>query len=299
LILKRGTDRVLIAGASGFIGSRIYLELRKLGFKSTQDEIPFTKRQYDFSNFTETRDVIAAAKPNVVINCAVTRPQTSASMRQDNPSNHTIVETLVATLERLNEEVQFIQFGSAAEYAPTPMQITEENVCEPESSYGEDKLHSTKFLLALNSNISPVVLRPTTVYGQGQKPDMLIPAIAQSIATQHKVLISNPLAVRDFIHVDDVARACAMLVGDETSYREVYNLASGNALTVQSLLVQISETTGKSIDQFAELCENKTRPPKLDSLILSASKLASTHGWKPEVALRDGLREVFTNTGRT
>jgi nucleoside-diphosphate-sugar epimerase len=295
VILERGEQRVLVTGANGLIGSSIASYLVGEGYESAQENFDGPSLRTDYSNLADTRFRVGRHRPNVVINCAAKRPQSSLRAAPFSTYNHQIVLNLVAALEDLDQEVQFIQLGSSAEYAPTTETITETSECRPTSVYGQDKVLSTNFLMGLSadSGVKPVVLRPSTVYGRAQSPDMLIPMLRKAVSSGDRLNITNPCDVRDFIHVEDLARACACVIGNTQSLGEVFNVSTGNSNTVVDLLQMVSTITGLSVDSFAMIEEPGSKPQSPLSMKLSPNKFLARHNWTASIDLGAGLRDLF------
>lgn len=298
MILQKGEQRALLTGATGLIGASIASHLVELGFESEAEPFVKASRRADYLNLSETILLVEQLRPNIVINCAAKRPQSNLGARPSPFFNHQMVLNLVQALENLEHEVHFIQFGSAAEYSPTSETISETSECKPSSSYGQDKVLSTNFLMALDANsvVKPVVLRPSTVYGREQSPDMLIPMLRKAVSSGDRVTITNPWDERDFLHVEDLAKACACVIGNTQSRGEVFNVSTGRPRTVQALLQSISSITGRPVESFAIVGDERLQPQTSLNLPISAQKFMARHNWTASIDLERGLRELFSRT---
>jgi UDP-glucose 4-epimerase len=295
LIFERGGERLLLTGGSGFIGLRIGAALARHGFHDVSTAYD-SAVPIDLSSWPTTKRYVLSCLPDIVINCAAKRPQSSDAHKYGHDVNHAIVQNLVRALEITNKRVRFLQMGSSEEYSKSDGEITEFSECRPQSDYGKGKLRSTNFLTAMSqdSPIEPVILRPSTVYGRGQRLDMLIPLICEAVHSGTKVRIDNPFAVRDFLHVDDLAAACIIAMDREDAVGEIFNVSSGNPVAVSGILAKVAEISGKPVDSFADLPATTPILPLGDRLDISPRKIQTVFGWSASRDLAAGLRQLFS-----
>lgn len=295
MILSRGVQRVLVTGAGGFIGGHVVNVLKGFGFDN-ESKIQKPESRADLSNYFETQRLIERLKPTHVLNCAAIRPQAAGSLNAQVQSNHEIVENLVHSLQQMGNEAVFIQIGSAAEYSKNSVSITEHDDCNPSTVYGLDKLTSTLFLkeIAVESGVRSLILRPSTIYGPNQKPDMLIPAVLQAIAGGPRVPIKNPFAVRDFTHVSDLAKACYLMIENPQNHGEVFNVSSGQSMSVRTVLSKIAELAKVDVASYADFQAEPDSEFDLDRITLSSAKIESSVGWKYSMGFDRGLSEMLS-----
>lgn len=99
-------------------------------------------------------------------------------------------------------------------------------------------------------------------------------------------------AVRDFVHTDDLVAAIAALVA-AGERDEIFNLGSGEGASVREVLALIGEVVGRPVateampGAYAGVRRN----------VLDVGKLKARVGWKPQVALRDGIAHLWRAMG--
>jgi GDP-4-dehydro-6-deoxy-D-mannose reductase len=95
--------------------------------------------------------------------------------------------------------------------------------------------------------------------------------------------------VREFLHVSDVVAAYVALL-DRGEPGEVYNVASGQPVSLRAVFETLAELVGHEVvpDPDPELL----RPADIPHLVGDSAKLRARTGWKPHVSLRDALAEV-------
>ncbi|MEU6346167.1 GDP-L-fucose synthase [Streptomyces sp. NPDC046977] len=138
---------------------------------------------------------------------------------------------------------------------------------------------------------------PTNLYGPGDNFDLasshVLPALirrfheARSAGSPEVVLWGSGTPRREFLHVDDLAAACALLLraydGDEP-----VNIGCGTDLTIRELAEAVREVVGYEGDIAWDTGKPDGTPRKL----LDVSRLTGL-GWKPEIALSDGIASTY------
>jgi len=140
---------------------------------------------------------------------------------------------------------------------------------------------------------------PTNLYGPGDNFDLetshVLPALirrfheAKRDGREEVVLWGTGTPRREFLHVDDLAAACALLLrrydGDEP-----VNVGCGEDLTIRELAETVRDVTGFE----GRIAFDPTKPDGTPRKLLDISRMASL-GWKPRVPLRDGIASVYAN----
>jgi len=123
------------------------------------------------------------------------------------------------------------------------------------------------------------------VYGPGQRSTSLIPTCYRSLRLGVLPQITNPFAVNDFIHVEDVASAiCALLeVGAPTG---ICNIASGRPVAVWEIVNLVAERMG-----FPRVYSDMG--PNSPGLWADVSKMQQ-FGWRARISLADGIAQSIT-----
>ena len=142
-----------------------------------------------------------------------------------------------------------------------------------------------------------VSVMPTNLYGPGDNYDLnnshVLPALirkaheAKLRKDPHLMVWGSGKPRREFLHVDDMARACVMLM--EQGYDGPFvNIGCGNDITIRELVEEVVSVVGFE----GELQFDTSKPDGTPQKLLDVSK-ANALGWKAEIALRPGIQDAY------
>jgi UDP-glucose 4-epimerase len=225
--------------------------------------------------------------------------------------DHNLVRSLALLAAVRSAGVPRIVFSStAAVYGnPTELPITESAVKAPTSTYGATKL---AFDYALTSetfahrlaavslryfNVAGALIRPDgTAVGERHDPEThLIPIALQVAAGKREKLqlfgddypTADGTCVRDYIHVEDLARAHLLALDAATpGEHKIYNLGNGNGFSNRQVAEVAREVTGAELP--VEVAPRRDGDPA--SLVASSQRARDELGWVPE---KDTLTDMI------
>lgn len=132
-------------------------------------------------------------------------------------------------------------------------------------------------------------LMPTNLYGPGDNYDIagghVLPTLIRKFETMKDVvpLWGTGSAIREFLHVDDLASACLFALSlDEPP--DLMNVGSGEEVTIRELAEAVREATGST----AQITWDSSKPDGTPRKLCDTSLIRSL-GWKPRISLREGL----------
>jgi UDP-glucose 4-epimerase len=301
--------KCLVLGGSGFIGSNLCRALIYEGatVRSLAQSVPSINGDDqswqhraewfygDFSNSTLLRDALRGV--DVVFHLiSTTIPASSnADVCYDLTSN--VLPTL-KMLELAKEfgvrKIIFISSGGAIYGKPERVPIPECHGTNPICAYGIHKLAIERYLHLYHhlSNLEYAIVRPSNPYGVGQPANRPQGVIANFI---DKALSGQPVeiwgdgrVVRDYIYVEDLIRACLLLVRHKGPSR-IFNIGTGQGHTLLELRAMIESITGEPIKvHFRE-----ARSADVPVNVLDISRAASELNWHPTTDLATGLGRVI------
>jgi len=160
---------------------------------------------------------------------------------------------------------------------------TEHDMLKPSNPYSATKAAADMLVLAWarTYKIPYVIVRPTNNYGIGQYVEKLIPKTCKYLHLGRKIpLHNNGTPVRNWLHVEDTARAIITIIESETT-NEIYNICGGfeqsNLETINKIL-KVSGLGEKEISNYIDF--SYSRPGQDVRYALDDSKLRSL-GWEP------------------
>jgi len=144
--------------------------------------------------------------------------------------------------------------------------------------------------------------RPFPHIGPGQGRGFVTADFASQIAAIERgdqaltLQVGNLTAVRDFTDVRDVVRAYALLL-ERGKLGEVYHVASGQGVSVQSILDQLLAHSVIKIEVTQD--QARMRPSEIPVLVGDATKLREVTSWQPEIELERSLKDILDFWRRT
>jgi UDP-glucuronate 4-epimerase len=169
-----------------------------------------------------------------------------------------------------------------------PMPYREDvDTSQPLSPYAASKKAAETLAFAYHHlhGIDVSILRYFTVYGPAGRPDMSIFRFVRRIAEGEPIVVyGDGSQTRDFAFVDDVAAGTVAAL-KPLGY-EVINLGADRPVSLNSVIGQIAELTGKT----AQIEHRPAHPADVPSTWADVSKAARLLQWRPLVAIEEGLR---------
>jgi nucleoside-diphosphate-sugar epimerase len=137
-----------------------------------------------------------------------------------------------------------------------------------------------------------VILRPFNTYGIRQSARAVIPTIISQALTRNEIRLGNLTATRDLTYVTDTCEGFVKAAESATAPGEVIQLGTGRDVSVAFLAETILKILGKQMPVVT--AEDRIRPEasEIDRLLSSPEKASSMLGWKPTIAIEEGLAKV-------
>ncbi|WP_150290131.1 NAD-dependent epimerase/dehydratase family protein [Sphingobium estronivorans] len=295
-------SRILVTGAGGFVGAAVADLAARDGHQvtvlvrnpSAPRVVALAGRcaivRADLADGQAVRAALMQARPDIIIHSAwegVGGPARAGDVQLDN------IRTTVALLDAgiATGAGRFVGIGSQAEYGRHDRRIDESAATEPFLLYGAAKLsacHLTR-QRATEAGIGFAWLRLFSPYGPGDNPNWLIPSVAAQILAGQAPRTSAGTQKWDYLHIADTARG-VMAAALTDSAQGVFNLSSGRAVTVRSIVERIRDLACPGLAlTFGQL---PFGPNQIMHLEGDCSRLSAATGWAPRVAIEDGLITV-------
>lgn len=291
--------KILITGASGFVGKPCYDLLKSLGydvigtrFKPLQGAefypIDLTRIPYD----KYFRDLMLDIQPTHLLHSAWNvKPG-----YRDSPEN---IEWLISSLKLVKDFFECggqraVTIGTCFEYDPeASIRVEYDNDISPDTLYGECKKSMYEVLAsyAETHNFSYAHARLFYLYGIDEAPNRLVPSVINSLLADQRAKCSHGNQIRDFLYIKDVARALSTLLLSELP--GVLNIGSGEGITIKELVNLIADEMGKpDMIDFGAIASPLNDP---ETVIADTWFLNEVLEWSPKYTLKEGIKEVINS----
>jgi nucleoside-diphosphate-sugar epimerase len=292
------SERILVTGAAGFLGSHTVRRLLRRGDEVVALVRPQSdlRRLEDLRGDIDLRELDLVGGGSIGVNRVDRVLHLAAAGIGGTASAETIVATnVLGTLRALElataaGAATFLYCGSCFEYGPGEGH-GEDDRPRPISAYGASKTGG--WLLAqaygLQHRLEVTGVRPFTVYGPYEAASRLIPSVCLGAIHGETVELTQGTQTRDFVFVDDAVDAIILASADHRP--QTYNVCTGSSTSVREVAEEVANLTGREVDlRFGAL------PPRLVELqVLSGDPTLARDmlGWSATTSLRDGLERTF------
>ena len=268
--------KIFLTGQEGFIGKEILRLTREAGHEVMGLERPSRMANPPWGE-------IAAFAPEVCIHCAwIATP--GVYLESPENINHrewslALVRKLAATGTR-----RFVIAGTCAEYGPSQHPMQEGVGTCPSTLYGREKnlLRVALEEESVRFGFELLWARIFYPYGPGEHPDRLISFLIRNAIEARESTLKNPFAVRDYIHVEDLARAFLVLA--EAGTPGIYNIGTGQGIRLSEIRKNVLQVFGGAS------METATHLPAgiADEVVADISRISAL-GWSPAFDIKKGL----------
>ena len=214
--------RILVTGATGFVGACLCRRLLGLGhelhlfvrqtaniWRIADIAHQMVLHDVDLRDAQAVQRSVAAIRPERIFHLAT---YGGFSFQKEVAAIHAVnflgTVNLLQACEKVGFE-QFIHTGSSSEYGIKAEPMKETDLLEPLGDYAVSKAAATLFCRseALLKGLPIVTLRVFSPYGPWDDPQRLIPYVIAALLKGNAPLLANPAAVRDYLFIDDVIDA--------------------------------------------------------------------------------------------
>jgi nucleoside-diphosphate-sugar epimerase len=299
-------ERVLITGASGFIGAclardriaagdDVHLVLRPEAkrWRLIGLEGRYTPHWTDVRDAEGIRRAVVACKPDVVYHLATHGAYHYQQCRAD------ILATNVLGTAHLFDALDghdyraFVHAGSSSEYGHKPGPMREDDLLEPRTDYAVGKAGATLLCQAEGYRGKPVVtVRVFSAYGAWEEPSRLVPYVMGCCLRGESPQVTTGHQPRDFIYVGDVVELLKLAAQHPAARGKVLHAGTGRQRTVREMIETIVDVCGGGRLRV-EFGAEALRPGEPTSWLASIARTTALTGWKPRYDLRAGVEQMW------
>jgi len=274
-------EKISVYGGAGFIGSR-YLELFDGNLIERNNRDPQTNNILYFISTVDNYNIFEDTHKDIDTNLNV------------------LIETLDACKKKFNNNFTFNFISSWFVYGKTnDLPAREDSLCNPTGFYSITKRAAEQMLICYckTFNINYRILRLGNVYGTGdnkasKKKNALQFLVSQVVNNKEINLYNKGQNIRDFSHVDDICQGIELIIKNEKTINDIYNISSGIPTKIMDVIDYVfQKTNSKSIINYIDPPEFH-KIVQIEDMYLNIDKLKSL-GYKQDINIYDGVDRLI------
>jgi GDP-L-fucose synthase len=297
-------SKIYIAGHKGLVGSAIWRNLDSKGFKRL---LGWGSQELDLQDSKLTMDAIVGEKPDVVIMAAAKVGGIVAN------STHPVeflnenirIQTNIFEAAHAAKVPQLLFLGSSCIYPKFAEQPIQESSLlagqleESNNAYAIAKIAGVLQVQSYRKQYGHrwISAMPTNLYGPHDNFDLtsshVLPALirkfheAKVAGSPSVTLWGTGTPLREFLHTDDLANACAYLLENYDDDAPI-NIGWGQDISIAELGLMIAQIVGFE----GQIQWDSSKPDGTPRKLLDTTKINSL-GWEPSISLRDGIESTY------
>lgn len=295
--------RIYVAGHRGMVGSALVRLLQAKGYRNL---LCRTSKELDLRDGRQVKHFFAEANPEYVIIAAakVGGILANSSFPAEFLYDNLAIQTNLIHQAHLHRVKKLLLLGSSCIYPrDCPQTIREEYLLtgplEPSNEwYAIAKIAGIKMCQAYRRQYGCdfIAAMPTNLYGPHDNFDLstahVLPALIRRFheakaSSEAPTIWGTGSPRREFLHVDDCAEACLVLM-ERHSGEDIVNVGAGTDLPIAELTALVAEVVGYT----GEIHWDRTKPDGTLRKLLDCRRMTAL-GWMPRVSLQEGVSSTY------
>lgn len=305
-------DKILITGASGFVGRLLARAEMERGSKvigihdpAESPDLSFNSYPIDLRSPRALKDFINEI--GVLRRVYHLAAISSVRMCQENPGmcfevNVTGTLNLLDALSKLEHRPRVLFTSSCEVYGnvdPSRQPVNEDTRPAPINVYGLSKLMGEEIcqFYMREHGLPTIISRGFNHTGPGQTESFVFPHVARSLARiekdgqEHVLKMGNLSVIRDVLDARDVVRAY-MMAADKAKPGSTYNVTSGRCISIEQGVRMLVEISGLKVKIVQEA--SRMRTYDIHQLHGDASRIGKDLGWRAEITLEQTMKDLLS-----
>jgi len=311
------TNRVVVFGGAGFIGSHVVDELAAHGdmvlvidnlaagslenlrgmgqilIVDPTTPIGFVRASEAVAKFVPTHIIDLAAEPYI--------PDSFASVNWSVGAFRSNVDLVLASaqigLQNRSNLKRYLYISTSEVYgtAVDNKPMTEDHRINPQSTYAVSKLAAERLVLnwRYEHGLPTVVIRQFNTYGPRSTHPYVIPTIISQLFNEPRVHLGNVDAERDFLYVTDAAKRIVETLYGDVYEGVIYNSGSDETVSILGLFRALKEILYPSLEvELKPYDVDRMRPHDVNRLLCCSDRLISRIDDWEMVSLEEGLKKT-------
>ena len=307
-------EKVLLTGATGFIGKELSKKLIDKGYEvhaleryvtgrySLDSDANLIRHYANLTDYPAIRHIVKEVQPDYCIHTAAI---SAVSFSYDhyievNEANYLGTINLAESCYRdVPHFKQFLFSGTSEEYGlaleKKEDKINEGTELKPNSPYAISKVASDLYLryMGMAYNFPYTIMRAYNTYGRMDNRHFFIERTVTNMLKdpKGKVYLGDPDTVRDWVYADDHVSGFMLALGNDRAVGETIQLCTGKGYTTKETAELIAKLTGFK----GEISWHATPQRPLDARVLVGdySKAKKLLGWEPKYGIEEGLKKTI------
>ncbi|HEY9871151.1 MAG TPA: NAD-dependent epimerase/dehydratase family protein [Candidatus Obscuribacterales bacterium] len=295
--------RVLVTGASGFVGANlarrlvadgheVYLFVRKESDLWRVRDMADSLRLVEVSllDFEPVTEAVRRIRPEWIFHCAVYGAYSwQNDWRRMCQTNIAATINLVEACLSAGFEA-FVNTGSSSEYGFKDDAPGETERLDPNSYYAVTKASASQYcsFIGRQHNVRIVTLRLYSIYGPYEEPNRFVPTLTINALEGRLPPLVDPRTARDYVYVDDTVAAylmAASTAGQESG--AVYNVGTGRQTSIAEAVEAARRIFGLQAEPAWGSMPNRSWDTNV--WVCNNTKITEALGWQPSVSFDQGL----------